>query len=80
MQHMYDTRCCHCSLALFEKGPTGKLVGEDQFGNKYYEDDDCGYGTGGVTSSDFEILLWSTLCHLPDALKLTPAAAAPLSE
>jgi NADH:ubiquinone oxidoreductase subunit len=32
-------------LALFEKGPTGKLVGEDQFGNKYYEDEEAGYGT-----------------------------------
>lgn len=30
-------------VTLFEKGPTGKLVGEDQFGNRYYEDNDASY-------------------------------------
>lgn len=30
-------------VTLFQKGPTGKLVGEDQFGNKYYENEAAGY-------------------------------------
>lgn len=30
-------------VTIFEKGPTGKLVGEDQFGNKYYEDESTSY-------------------------------------
>lgn len=30
-------------VTLFEKGPSGKLVGEDQFGNRYYEDNDASY-------------------------------------
>lgn len=30
-------------VTIIEKGPTGKLVGEDQFGNKYYEDETTSY-------------------------------------
>lgn len=30
-------------VALFEKGPTGRLVGTDQFGNRYFEDNETTY-------------------------------------
>ena len=30
-------------VTLVEKGPTGTLVGEDKFGNKYYEDETTSY-------------------------------------
>lgn len=30
-------------VTIVEKGPTGTLVGEDQFGNKYYEDQSTSY-------------------------------------
>ena len=30
-------------ITLFEKGPTGQLVGEDQFGNRYFEDSTTHY-------------------------------------
>lgn len=30
-------------VTIFEKGPTGTLVGTDQFGNKYFEDQTTSY-------------------------------------
>jgi NADH:ubiquinone oxidoreductase subunit len=30
-------------IQIFEKGPSGKLVGTDQFGNRYYEDNETHY-------------------------------------
>ncbi len=42
----YHYAPCHCSITVFEMGPLGNLVGEDQFGNKYYENKELPYGAG----------------------------------